>query len=150
MNTQITLDVNIHLPSEILAVLASLAGSSLNDSTTLPKMVTPAPTAQIPITPPTFPVVAAPAMPAVPVSSIPAPNQPASLLAAPAQTTPVAAARAYAFADLQVAAAALCDAGKRNEVLGLLSEQGIPALSALPMEQYGAFATKLRALGGKI
>lgn len=59
-------------------------------------------------------------------------------------------APAYTFDQLAVAATQLVDAGRREEVLQLLNSFGVQALTALPKEQYGAFATKLRELGAKI
>src|SRR5690606_11428308 len=56
----------------------------------------------------------------------------------------------YTFDQLAVAATQLTDAGRREEVLQLLNSFGVQALTALPKEQYGAFATKLRELGAKI
>lgn len=56
----------------------------------------------------------------------------------------------YTIDQLAVAATQLVDAGKRDELLQLLSEFGVQALTALPRELYGAFATKLREKGAKI
>jgi hypothetical protein len=58
--------------------------------------------------------------------------------------------QSYTTDQLAVAATQLIDTGKRNEVLGLLSQFGVQALTALPKEHYGAFATSLRSLGAKI
>jgi len=56
----------------------------------------------------------------------------------------------FTMDQLAVAATALSDAGKRQEVLNLLTAFGIQMLTALPQEQYGNFATHLRSLGAKI
>lgn len=56
----------------------------------------------------------------------------------------------FTMDQLAVAATALSDAGKRQEVLNLLTAFSIPMLTALPQEQYGNFATHLRSLGAKI
>lgn len=56
----------------------------------------------------------------------------------------------YTMDQLAVAATALIDAGRRNEVVNLLTQFGIQALTALPKEQYGNFATALRGLGARI
>ncbi|PCN44493.1 hypothetical protein B9C88_09775 [Brevibacillus laterosporus] len=56
----------------------------------------------------------------------------------------------YTMDQLAVAATQLNDAGRRAELVSLLSSFGIQALTALPQEQYGAFATKLREMGAKI
>lgn len=73
---------------------------------------------------------------------------------APVQTpTPAAVptqAQTYTMDQLAVAATQLMDVGKRNELIALLNSFGVQALTALPKEQYGAFATQLRVLGAKI
>lgn len=56
----------------------------------------------------------------------------------------------YTFDQLAVAATQLVDAGRREELVQLLHSFGVQALTALPKEQYGAFATKLREMGAKI
>jgi hypothetical protein len=56
----------------------------------------------------------------------------------------------YTMEQLAVAATQLVDAGRRTELVSLLSSFGVQALTALPKEQYGAFATQLRSLGAKI
>lgn len=57
---------------------------------------------------------------------------------------------AYSMDQLAVAATQLMDAGKRDQLMQLLAAFGVQALTALPQEQYGAFATKLRELGANI
>ncbi|MBL4935083.1 hypothetical protein JK636_04845 [Clostridium sp. YIM B02515] len=58
--------------------------------------------------------------------------------------------QSYTMEQLSVAGTQLVDAGRRAELVSLLSSFGVKALTALPKEQYGAFATSLRALGAKI
>lgn len=53
----------------------------------------------------------------------------------------------YSLDDLSSAAMQLMDAGKQSELMALLAEFGVIALPSLPVEQYGAFAVKLRELG---
>ena len=52
--------------------------------------------------------------------------------------------------QLAVAATQLVDAGRREELVQLLRQFGVEALTQLPKEQYGAFATALRQMGAKI
>jgi ATP phosphoribosyltransferase len=59
-------------------------------------------------------------------------------------------APSYTMDQLAVASTQLVDAGRREELLQLLSSFGASALMQLPKEQYGAFATKLREMGAKI
>lgn len=56
----------------------------------------------------------------------------------------------YTMEQLAVAATQLVDAGRRTELVALLASFGVQALTALPKEHYGAFATKLRTMGAKI
>lgn len=59
-------------------------------------------------------------------------------------------ASAYTMEQLAVAATQLVDAGRREELVQLLGQFGVQALTVLPKEQYGAFATSLRQMGAKI
>ncbi len=143
MNTNFTLDVNIHLPAAVLDFLERLSTGHAVSGRTVQAAPVPAPAAQpspapVPVTP--VPVAQPAAAPA-PVAQ-PAP--------APAPAAAPTTARAFRFEDIQLAATSLCDTGKRAEVLALLAKYGIQALSALPAEQYGAFATELRGLGAQI
>lgn len=80
---------------------------------------------------------------------------------APAQTTPMqqpvvnapnvpVTEQGYTMDQLAVAATSLMDAGKRQDLVNLLGQFGVQALTALPKDQYGAFATALRGMGAKI
>lgn len=81
------------------------------------------------------------ATPATPVQNT-APAQPIT----PVQTT----AQSYTMDDLTKAAVMLMDSGRQADLLNLLAQFGVEALPALPLEQYGAFATALRGLGAQI
>lgn len=69
----------------------------------------------------------------------------------PPATVPTAAPT-YTLDQISQAAAMLMDMGPQQHqaLMGLLQQFGVPALTALPKEQYGAFATALRGLGAKI
>lgn len=86
--------------------------------------------------------------PAIPVAQ-PMMTQGATALA-PAVAVVPTAAQSYSMEQLAVAATQLVDAGRRMELVQLLGAFGVQALTSLPKEQYGAFATQLRALGAKI
>ena len=104
-----------------------------------------APAAPTALTPP-------PAAPVVPVTPVSAPvTTPA--LAAP--VTPVAtpaptAAPSYTPEQLAKVGADLVQAGKMPQLLALLAQYGVQAVTQLPPEQYGPFALALRGLGGNI
>lgn len=109
--------------------------------------VTPVPTQGAPVVQPTaVPVVSqynAQQVPPTPVQQNIPPVQ-----AAP--TTVPTATATYTLQQLALAGTQLVDAGRRDEVLALLSAFGVNALTELPKEQYGAYATKLREMGAKI
>ena len=118
--------------------------------------VTPPPVQQAaPLTPPpvlaqqTTPM-AAPVQQSVPVTPPPvqqvAPVVPPPVQQAPVQTT----APSYTADDLARAAMTLMDSGRQGELINLLAQFGTDALTHLPQEQYGAFATALRGLGAPI
>ncbi len=67
-----------------------------------------------------------------------------------ASAVPIASAPTYSHGQLQIAGAALIDAGKMSELVGLLNTFGVQAVTQLGQEQLGAFATELRKLGAQI
>lgn len=103
-----------------------------------PAPVTPTPTPPAGVTPP----VEAPAPPAGPTSAVPG--------STPAPAVPVSSAPTYTLDQISRAGASLIDAGKMEQLLGLLGRYGVQAVTQLQPEQYGAFATELRALGAQI
>ena len=68
----------------------------------------------------------------------------------PVQTVVPVAEKAYTLEDLQRASSTLVQAGKIQLLQGLLQEFNSLALTTLPVEQYGAFALRLRELGAAI
>lgn len=95
----------------------------------------------------------------VPVQSVPVqPVQtavPVQPVQQPVQTQPVQTAvpvveKTYTLEDLQRASSTLVQAGKIQLLQGLLQEFNSLALTTLPVEQYGAFALRLRELGAAI
>lgn len=96
----------------------------------------------------------APATPAPAVTPAPAPTPapvqaPVTPAPAPAPV-PVAPAPTYSRDQIMTAGAALIDAGKINELMGLLNSFGVQAVTQLKQDQLGAFATELRKLGAQI
>ena len=75
-----------------------------------------------------------------------APVTPPPVQQAPVQT----AAPAYTADGLARAAMTLMDSGRQGDLINLLAQFGTEALTQLPQEQYGAFATALRGLGAPI
>ena len=103
----------------------------------------PAPTTAAP--------VAAPSPSPTPVTNAPTAG-PASAAPGntPAPAVPVAGAPTYTLDQISRAGASLVDAGKMQQLLELLGRYGVQAVTQLKPEQYGAFATELRALGAQI
>lgn len=160
-------------PAELFANLAQMAAANANAAPSatpqIPANPAPAPAAvnptavQSPVAAPAAVATVPSAMPA-PVS--PASSNPASAVApAPAAPAPIApapvapaaapaavptAAPTYTLDALARAGAALAQAGKMQEALALLAKYGVQTVNQLKPEQYGAFATELRALGAQI
>lgn len=90
----------------------------------------------------------APVAPA-PVQTAPTPAPVAAPAPAPAPAVPVTAPT-YTLDQIAKAGANLVDAGKMEQLLALLTKYGVQAVTQLTPDQYGAFATELRALGAQI
>ncbi|PYG90158.1 hypothetical protein LY28_00038 [Ruminiclostridium sufflavum DSM 19573] len=85
----------------------------------------------------------------------PVTNQQATPVQFPVQQQPVQGAipitaPVYTLEQLSVAGTQLVDSGRMAELQQLLSSFGVSSLMQLPKEQYGTFATQLRAMGAKI
>ena len=81
----------------------------------------------------------------VPVQTVQQPVQ-----TQPVQTAVPVAEKTYTLEDLQRASSTLVQAGKIQLLQGLLQEFNSLALTTLPVDQYGAFALRLRELGAAI
>jgi len=88
----------------------------------------------------------------VPKQEAPPEVAPVKQEAPPAQAAPAVPTSNPGFSmdQLAVAATQLMDAGKRDEIISLLSTFNVQALTGLPKDQYGAFATSLRGMGAKL
>ena len=92
------------------------------------------------------------APPVTDVSSVNAPT-PADTPTAPeavAAPSPAAATKAVSFDEIVSAGSQLLDAGRMNDLLGLLKGFGVQAITQLKPEQYNDVAVALRGLGAKI
>lgn len=113
----------------------------------------PAPAPAAPVSPaPVNPTqTPAPSPSPMPVTSAPtAGPTSAAPGSTPAPAVPVTSAPAYTLDQISRAGASLVDAGKMEQLLALLGRYGVQAVTQLQPEQYGAFATELRALGAQI
>lgn len=135
--------------AEAVKALAAARGGQAAPVTMPPAQQYPAPTQQMPPAGPSqqscSQIPAQPAMHAgtgmpqlsggmAPVSAVPTTAMP----------------QEYTIEQLQVAAAGLSGLGKMPQVLGILQRFGIQAMTELPRERYGEFATALREAGAQI
>jgi hypothetical protein len=119
-----------------------------------PPSLTGAPVATTPIAN-TVPTMAQGAMPAPSAPAAPAlgGNAAAPVTQPPppaAGLPPHAPAPTYTLDQLAKAGAALASSGKMEDALALLAKYGVQTVNQLAPEQYGAFATELRALGAQV
>ena len=93
----------------------------------------------------------APVAPA-PVQTAPTPAPVAAPAPVPTPAAPPVPVTAptYTLDQIAKAGANLVDAGKMEQLLALLTKYGVQAVTQLTPDQYGAFATELRALGAQI
>lgn len=127
---------------------------------------TPAPVPQPTAAPATTPDTVEPAAPAIPsvpavapvtnaVPQIPVPPAPQAY-AAPAPQQPYVApavptsAPQYSLDMIATAGSRLIDAGKMDQLMGVLAKYGAVSLTDINPVMYGAIATDLRALGAAI
>ena len=114
----------------------------------VPALAPAAPVGPAPVTP-----TQTPAPTATPPVAAPAPTVGQTSAApgnTPAPTVPVTGAPTYTLDQISRAGASLVDAGKMQQLLELLGRYGVQAVTQLKPEQYGTFATELRALGAQI
>lgn len=119
-----------------------------------PTALTPPPAAPVVPVVPVVPVTpaSAPVTTPAPVSAptMPVPTDPVSAPAAPVAAPAPTAAPSYTSEQLAKVGADLVQAGKMPQLLALLAQYGVQAVTQLPPEQYGPFALALRGLGGNI
>lgn len=122
--------------------MAAPTSSTCAAAPTIPQMPPPAQVAPAAVSAPMAPAQnATTAAPVTPAAN-PTPAAP--------PVVPTAAAPTYDRDQIMTAGAALIDAGKIAELMGLLNAFGVQAVTQLKPEQLGAFATELRKLGAQI
>lgn len=113
--------------------------------------------------PPTAPVVPAtvqappvapvaqptPVAPVVPTSVL-APTTPEPTQAQPTPAVPVAPVKEYPLEEIQVALQPLMDAGRTNEIVGLMQKYKVASLPELPKDQFPSLVVDLRNMGARI
>ena len=113
--------------------------------------------------PPTAPVVPAtvqappvapvaqptPAAPVVPTSAS-VPTTPEPTQAQPTPAVPVAPVKEYTLEEIQVALQPLMDAGRTNEIVGLMQKYKVACLPELPKDQFPNLVVDLRNMGARV
>ena len=145
-------DPALLIPDEPLPVSAYPATPAAAPVAPVAAPVSPAPVNPTPGPAPTTAApVAAPSPSPTPVTNAPTAGPTSAAPGnTPAPTVPVTGAPAYTLDQISRAGASLVDAGKMQQLLELLGRYGVQAVTQLKPEQYGAFATELRALGAQI
>lgn len=145
-------DPALLIPDEPLPVSAYPATPVAAPVAPVAAPVSPAPVNPTPGPAPTTAApVAAPSPSPTPVTNAPTAGPTSAAPGnTPAPAVPVTGAPAYTLDQISRAGASLVDAGKMQQLLELLGRYGVQAVTQLKPEQYGAFATELRALGAQI
>lgn len=108
--------------------------------------VVPATVQAPPVAPVTQPTPVAPVVP----TSAPAPTTPAPQQATPTPAVPVAPVKEYTLEEIQVALQPIMDAGRTNEIVGLMQKYKVASLPELPKEQFPNLVVDLRNMGARI
>ena len=133
-----------YAPAPTGAPVAPMAGPTSAYPSNPQANPTTAPTGA-PIAPQTAPVY----QNGAPASTYPS-NPPAAPVPPQPTGVPVTAAPQYTIDQIMKAGATLMDAGRVDDLMNLLHNFGVSAVTELKPEQTGAFATALRGLGAKI
>lgn len=147
------IEIKIEVP-DLSAAIEHLADALASQGLNSPAPPAAAPVAQQAPAAPAASV--APTQPPVAPGPVPvagqtaAPTNPAPALAPAAAPAVPVTAPTYTLDQIARAGASLVDAGKMEQLLGLLARYGVAAVTQLQPDQFGAFATELRALGAQI
>lgn len=114
--------------------------------------VEPATVQAPPVAPVAQPTPAAPVVPtsvSVPTTPEPQPAPPAPPTP-PTPAVPVAPVKEYTLEEIQVALQPLMDAGRTNEIVGLMQKYKVASLPELPKDQFPNLVVDLRNMGARI
>lgn len=92
------------------------------------------------------PTTVAPVVP----TSVSVPNTPEPQQAPPTPAVPVAPVKEYTLEEIQVALQPLMDAGRTNEIVGLMQKYKVASLPELPKDQFPNLVVDLRNMGARI
>lgn len=90
-----------------------------------------------------------PTAPVVP-TSVSVPTTPEPTQAPPTPAVPVAPVKEYTLEEIQVALQPLMDAGRTNEIVGLMQKYKVASLPELPKDQFPNLVVDLRNMGARI
>lgn len=108
--------------------------------------VVPATVQAPPVAPVTQPTTVAPVAP----TSAPAPTTPVPQQVTPTPAVPVAPVKEYTLEEIQVALQPIMDAGRTNEIVGLMQKYKVASLPELPKDQFPNLVVDLRNMGARI
>lgn len=109
--------------------------------------VVPATAEPAPVAPVAQPAPVAP--PVVP-TSVSVPTTPGPQQVPTTSAVPVAPVKEYTLEEIQVALQPLMDAGRTNEIVGLMQKYKVASLPELPKEQFPNLVVDLRNMGARI
>lgn len=92
------------------------------------------------------PTTVAPVVP----TSVSVPTTPEPTQAPPTPAVPVAPVKEYTLEEIQVALQPLMDAGRTNEIVGLMQKYKVASLPELPKDQFPNLVVDLRNMGARI
>lgn len=108
--------------------------------------VVPATVQAPPVAPVAQPTPVAPVVP----TSVSVPTTPEPTQAQPTPAVPVAPVKEYTLEEIQVALQPLMDAGRTNEIVGLMQKYKVASLPELPKDQFPNLVVDLRNMGARI
>lgn len=108
--------------------------------------VVPATVQAPPVAPVAQPTTVAPVVP----TSVSVPTTPEPTQAPPTPAVPVAPVKEYTLEEIQVALQPLMDAGRTNEIVGLMQKYKVASLPELPKDQFPSLVVDLRNMGARI
>lgn len=108
--------------------------------------VVPATVQAPPVAPVAQPTTVAPVVP----TSVSVPTTPEPTQAPPTPAVPVAPVKEYTLEEIQVALQPLMDAGRTNEIVGLIQKYKVASLPELPKDQFPNLVVDLRNMGARI
>ena len=108
--------------------------------------VVPATVQTPPVAPVAQPTTVAPVVP----TSVSVPTTPEPQQAPTTPAVPVAPVKEYTLEEIQVALIPIMDAGRTNEIVGLMQKYGVSDLTKVPKDSYPQLIQDIRNMGARI